>query len=60
VINQICCWNVLSFWALSHQNGWVTLIMAAILHLFGALAVIFNSARLVRFGEHLEPHTEQS
>lgn len=40
--------------------GWVSLIMAAVLHLFGALAVIFNSARLVRFGEHLEPHTEQS
>jgi len=40
--------------------GWVSLIMAAILHLFGALAVIFNSARLVRFGEHLEPHIEQS
>ncbi|MCI0499314.1 MAG: cation-translocating P-type ATPase [Planctomycetales bacterium] len=40
--------------------GWVSLIMAAVLHLFGALAVIFNSARLVRFGEHLEPHIEQS
>ncbi|MCE5186176.1 MAG: cation-translocating P-type ATPase [Planctomycetaceae bacterium] len=40
--------------------GWVSLIMAAVLHLFGALAVIFNSARLVRFGEHLQPHTEQN
>jgi Cd2+/Zn2+-exporting ATPase len=40
--------------------GWVSLIMAAVLHLFGALAVIFNSARLVRFGEHLEPHIEKS
>lgn len=39
--------------------GWVSLIMAAVLHLFGALAVIFNSARLVRYGEHLEPHTQQ-
>lgn len=37
----------------------IPLIVAAILHLFGALAVIFNSARLVRFGEHLDPHTEQ-
>jgi Cd2+/Zn2+-exporting ATPase len=40
--------------------GWVSLIMAAVLHLFGALAVIFNSARLVRYGEHLEPHIQQS
>ena len=36
----------------------VPLIMAAFLHLVGAVAVIFNSARLVRFGEHLEPHIE--
>jgi Cd2+/Zn2+-exporting ATPase len=38
----------------------VPLIMAALLHLIGAVAVIFNSARLVRFGEHLEPHIQQS
>jgi Cd2+/Zn2+-exporting ATPase len=38
----------------------VPLIMAAFLHLVGAVAVIFNSARLVRFGEHLEPHIQQS
>jgi Cd2+/Zn2+-exporting ATPase len=38
----------------------VPLIMAAFLHLVGAVAVIFNSARLVRFGEHLEPHVQQS
>jgi len=37
--------------------GWVSLILAAVLHLVGALVVIFNSARLVRYGEHLEPHT---
>ncbi|MHC4551195.1 MAG: heavy metal translocating P-type ATPase [Planctomycetota bacterium] len=37
----------------------IPLILTAVLHLFGALAVIFNSARLVRFGEHLDPHTEQ-
>jgi len=36
--------------------GWIHLIMAALLHLVGALVVIFNSARLVRYGEHLEPH----
>ena len=38
----------------------VPLIMAAFLHLVGAVAVIFNSARLVRFGEHLDPHIQQS
>jgi Cd2+/Zn2+-exporting ATPase len=32
--------------------------MAAVLHFFGSLIVVFNSARLVRFGEELshEPH----
>jgi Cd2+/Zn2+-exporting ATPase len=34
----------------------VPLILTAILHLFGAFVVIFNSARLVRYGEHLDPH----
>jgi Cd2+/Zn2+-exporting ATPase len=38
--------------------GWVPPVLAAILHLGGSIAVIFNSARLVRFGEELEPHTE--
>jgi Cd2+/Zn2+-exporting ATPase len=36
--------------------GWVNLILAAVLHFLGSLIVIFNSARLVRFGEHLESH----
>ena len=36
----------------------IPLIMVAFLHLIGAVTVIFNSARLVRFGEHLEPHVE--
>lgn len=36
--------------------GWVPLILAAFLHLTGSVIVIFNSARLVRFGEHLEAH----
>lgn len=38
--------------------GWLPIILAAILHLAGSVIVIFNSARLVRFGEHLEPHVE--
>ncbi len=32
-------------------------IMAAFLHTIATTVVIFNSARLVRFGEELEPHT---
>ena len=38
--------------------GWVHVILAAILHLAGSIIVIFNSARLVRFGEELEPHEQ--
>ena len=61
VINQNLCFGIL-FIVLGIfvvTMGWVDLIMAALLHLFGALAVIFNSARLVRFGEHLEPHVQE-
>lgn len=41
-------------------SGVVSAAVAAPLHFVGSLIVIFNSARLVRFGEHLAPHTEQS
>jgi Zn2+/Cd2+-exporting ATPase len=37
--------------------GWLPLIYAAVLHFTGSLVVVFNSARLVRFGEELEPHS---
>jgi Cd2+/Zn2+-exporting ATPase len=36
--------------------GWLPLIYAALLHFVGSLVVVFNSARLVRYGEELEPH----
>ncbi len=36
--------------------GWLPVIVAAFLHLAGSVVVVFNSARLVRFGEHLEAH----
>ena len=36
--------------------GWVHLVVAALLHFLGSVIVIFNSARLVRFGEELNPH----
>ncbi|MFA5291758.1 MAG: cation-translocating P-type ATPase [Phycisphaerae bacterium] len=37
--------------------GWLPLIYAALLHFAGSLVVVFNSARLVRYGEELEPHS---
>ena len=40
--------------------GWVPPILAAILHLGGSIVVIFNSARLVRFGEELDPHVDSA
>ena len=36
--------------------GWLTPITAAVLHLISSFLVIFNSARIVRFGEELTPH----
>jgi Cd2+/Zn2+-exporting ATPase len=36
--------------------GWLPPIVAAFLHFGGSVLVVFNSARLVRFGEHLDPH----
>ena len=37
-------------------TGRIYPITAALLHILGSFIVIFNSARLVRFGEHLTPH----
>lgn len=39
-------------------KGLVPIVLAAMLHLVGSLIVIFNSARLVRFGEELDPHED--
>jgi Zn2+/Cd2+-exporting ATPase len=36
--------------------GWINPIIGAMLHFAGSLVVVFNSARLVRQGEELEPH----
>ena len=36
--------------------GWMTPILAALLHNVGSFFVIFNSARLVRMGEEFTPH----
>ncbi len=40
--------------------GYINPIVAALLYNFGSLVVIFNSARLVRQGEHLEPFINQN
>jgi Zn2+/Cd2+-exporting ATPase len=40
--------------------GYLKSTWAAPLHFVGSIIVIFNSARLVRFGEYLEPHTEEA
>ena len=37
---------------------WISASVAAPLHFFGSLVVIFNSARLVRFGEEMQSHAE--
>ena len=34
--------------------GWLETFFAAFLHFFGSLVVVFNSARLVRYGEELD------
>jgi Cd2+/Zn2+-exporting ATPase len=36
--------------------GYVNPIVAAIMHNVGSLIVVFNSARLVRYGEEMEPY----
>lgn len=38
--------------------GKLPIVLAAVLHFGGSVIVIFNSARLVRFGEELAPHRE--
>ena len=36
--------------------GWMTPILAALLHNVSSFIVIFNSARLVRMGDEFAPH----
>ncbi len=60
VINQNLLFGVLFIilGVSASAAGWLPLIYAAVLHFTGLLVVVFNSARLVRFGEELEPHGE--
>ncbi len=57
VINQNLLFGVLFIiggWTFT-AFGYITTIVAAILYNLGSLVVVFNSARLVRQGEELEP-----
>jgi Cd2+/Zn2+-exporting ATPase len=57
VINQNFLFGVcfiIGGWTLG-SFGYLNPIIAAILHNVGSLIVVFNSARLVRLGEELEP-----
>lgn len=36
--------------------GWLPRVLAVVLHLVGSLVIVFNSARLVRFGEDVDHH----
>ena len=38
--------------------GYIPPVVAVLLHLAGSLAIVFNSARLVRFGEELDVHED--
>jgi Cd2+/Zn2+-exporting ATPase len=41
-------------------TGNLTAVWAAVLHNIGSFIVVFNSARLVRFGEHMQPHGSET
>jgi Cd2+/Zn2+-exporting ATPase len=55
VINQNLCFGII-FIVLgiaAAAGGWLLTVYAAVLHFVGSLIVVFNSARLVRYGEEL-------
>ena len=58
VINQNLFFGIMYIMAgvFASAAGWLPMIIAAVLHLSGSIVVVFNSARLVRFGEELAPH----
>ena len=49
--------SLLNYWAMSfgfENPNILKSILASVVHIVGTLLVVFNSARLVRFGEHLQ------
>ena len=59
VINQNLCFGILFIivGVSAAAVNWLPPIFAAMAHFAGSLIVVFNSARLVRYGEELE-HVE--
>ena len=55
VINQNLCFGIIFIilGIAAAAAAWLPTIYAAVLHFVGSLIVVFNSARLVRFGEEL-------
>jgi Cd2+/Zn2+-exporting ATPase len=55
VINQNLCFGIIFIilGVTAAAAAWLPAIYAAVLHFVGSLIVVFNSARLVRFGEEL-------
>ena len=55
VINQNLCFGIIFIilGVAAAAGGWLLTVYAAVLHFVGSLIVVFNSARLVRYGEEL-------
>jgi Cd2+/Zn2+-exporting ATPase len=55
VINQNLCFGIIFIilGVAAAAAAWLSTIYAAVLHFVGSLIVVFNSARLVRYGEEL-------
>ncbi len=56
IINGNLCFGALFIilGVLAAAFGWLSAVYAAVLHFVGSLIVVFNSARLVRYGEELD------
>ena len=56
VINQNLCFGIIFIilGVAAAAAAWLPAIYAAVLHFVGSLIVVFNSARLVRYGEELD------
>jgi Cd2+/Zn2+-exporting ATPase len=61
VINQNLFFGIIFIIAgvAASAAGLVHIVLAALLHFAGSVVVIFNSARLVRFGEELDAHVQE-
>lgn len=61
IINQNLGWGLafISLFVVCSALGWISPILAAVLHEFSAFFVIFNSARLLRYDEQAEPEGER-